>query len=1372
MASCVVTISNSSHEQPGHELKRIKAGLEVLLGVKCQFSISKAFDEIGKTNIDYNATNNNSGTPSLNKTKTSGNGQKISQVKQIQNHGKVLVLKISFETDLSSENISRAQKFVLSHLSSAPAYIVNHCCLATQREFDMVVRSASSIQSESSALLTFDRDTKEISIQGSESSVKCARTQIGKIIDSLTEHRGWSDSITPDMGVYYGQKETAQTTEVCKEDPKQNEDVLLKLISDSKCVKPAPSTEYKVTEAAVPSNLKQTLGKKVSQDKYELYLSENAYDRDSSFSSSGDELDDKEEDILLDKKYSKLVETGLKLGYSEENVKKAILKLGQGCDSNNLLSELINITKAETEPPKVTDTDQEGDTTCSSIISTDGFMSHESSRMDHEISLSPKGSLVSPDTTKPPIDPSDSNNLRHIIIDGSNVAMSHGKDSFSCRGIKIAVDWFKARGHKYITAFVPKWRKESSRPDALITDQELLNELEKDNVLVFTPARRVKGRRVVCYDDRFILKLAEETGGIVVSNDVYRDLVNERETYRQVVDQRLLMYTFVGDRFMPPEDPLGRSGPTLDNFLRKVPIDPRPRPQDCPFGKKCTYGNKCRFYHPERGFGHQKLVSEKLKEQADAKLQERANKIEQASHNDREKGRRPKQLLTRTKSLIPGALLSSRNYGELSGKSSSRSEKPKLTHSTSLNLSTSSKSSDYLDNARKKFEEAELLSATEQLSLELKPSELKSFPSEELHDLSHLKAEGMHGSRLSPADDNSQSSSPTFPSDITAWQPSPSMAQFSVISSSGVQQSGLTVDAPTATSAVSTKSRPRKASPSHLPVPKQSEPYVSGHLELAQKLSDEGSDSNFFSERTSSKSASSTPRTISPVVPPLNSSGQKRRTSKSSSKKSSTEDSAEQSKLRQQLYVQTPVSSQACFSETTNFLAGIPNLSIFNEHQSLQPMSHQTSVEPQTCANPAEENLFQHVSSVTEHHQHSSFAQSADMFRSQHSGVSHNPSNPLEQSFTIQNDRIGTEYQVNPYEHKHMPLKPQSSVPIVGGQQTYLGSQTWNVPPVGLSRQNSTSDPQLHISAGQQQSFSTSNGSNPPVGGHMVHSLSGPANPQQQSSVHAYKQIGPQPTFYSSNEQGIPNVLYQNDLYNNPYLGNRGELQSSYESSLYSHPQKFQEQQQQQQQHSFSMKQTSSLGLNQFSPLNSRVGDGRFSMQLPPSPGSLNYQQQHLLLSQCPQVPQYGGAPHSTEGFHGMQQTLLSPTTSYTGPTADFPPSFHQPPPNFLPPPPMMQHYSNPPPPPLYYSMQSPVPQGRAGYASPVSYSPVGPSVTQVPAEDLPIPTNDPRHALYGHLSTVFLETVVRKVMNRYPHLTKFDDIVNKILEYVNKGEL
>ena len=81
-----------------------------------------------------------------------------------------------------------------------------------------------------------------------------------------------------------------------------------------------------------------------------------------------------------------------------------------------------------------------------------------------------------------------------------------------------------------------------------LTDQDLLFQLEKEKVLVFTPARRIGGKRVVCYDDRYVLKLAVENNGIVVSNDNYRDLLNEKAEFKTVVEERLLMYSFVNDR--------------------------------------------------------------------------------------------------------------------------------------------------------------------------------------------------------------------------------------------------------------------------------------------------------------------------------------------------------------------------------------------------------------------------------------------------------------------------------------------------------------------------------------------------------------------------------------------------------------------------------------------------------------------------------------------------------------------------------------------------------------------------------------------------------------------------------------------------------
>lgn len=148
--------------------------------------------------------------------------------------------------------------------------------------------------------------------------------------------------------------------------------------------------------------------------------------------------------------------------------------------------------------------------------------------------------------------------------------------------------------------------------------------MEKERTLVFTPSRQVGGRRLVCYDDRYILRLAAETDGIVVSNDNYRDLVSENPEYRKIVEERILMYSFVNDRFMPPEDPLGRNGPKLDRFLRKTPVrgTAESTAPTCPYGKKCTYGNKCKYYHPERGNVPQKTICERLVEQAAHRQQE------------------------------------------------------------------------------------------------------------------------------------------------------------------------------------------------------------------------------------------------------------------------------------------------------------------------------------------------------------------------------------------------------------------------------------------------------------------------------------------------------------------------------------------------------------------------------------------------------------------------------------------------------------------------------------------------------------------------------------------------------------------------------
>ncbi|XP_061566013.1 NEDD4-binding protein 1 [Cololabis saira] len=181
--------------------------------------------------------------------------------------------------------------------------------------------------------------------------------------------------------------------------------------------------------------------------------------------------------------------------------------------------------------------------------------------------------LQTPFELKLPDKPGDPK-LRVIIIDGSNVAMSHGLGHFfSCRGIALAVQHFWDRGHRHISAMLPQWRQKS---DPKIKEQHYLTELQKLGLLSYTPSREFQGKKICSHDDRLILQVAQKTDGIIVTNNNLRDLLDVSPAWRDIIKKRLLQYTFVGDLFMVPDDPLGRSGPHLNDFLRSEHRTPDP----------------------------------------------------------------------------------------------------------------------------------------------------------------------------------------------------------------------------------------------------------------------------------------------------------------------------------------------------------------------------------------------------------------------------------------------------------------------------------------------------------------------------------------------------------------------------------------------------------------------------------------------------------------------------------------------------------------------------------------------------------------------------------------------------------------------------
>ena len=72
---------------------------------------------------------------------------------------------------------------------------------------------------------------------------------------------------------------------------------------------------------------------------------------------------------------------------------------------------------------------------------------------------------------------------------------------------------------------------------------------------------------------RYVVQNAAAKEGIIVSNDHFRDLIGEDESFKEAIENRLLQFNFVTDKdgiydtFMVPRDPKGKHGPRLEEFL-------------------------------------------------------------------------------------------------------------------------------------------------------------------------------------------------------------------------------------------------------------------------------------------------------------------------------------------------------------------------------------------------------------------------------------------------------------------------------------------------------------------------------------------------------------------------------------------------------------------------------------------------------------------------------------------------------------------------------------------------------------------------------------------------------------------------------------
>ena len=145
-----------------------------------------------------------------------------------------------------------------------------------------------------------------------------------------------------------------------------------------------------------------------------------------------------------------------------------------------------------------------------------------------------------------------------IILDASNIAMKHGGQTYSTKGIQIVMDYFTKNGHEVIS-FLPEYLFRQKDPNNPLNKKrvapdniEYLKDLLKKNLVIQSPPQD--------YDDSYCIQHAKNHNAYIVTNDLFRDYLENisdsrrRETERIWIKEKCISFTFFKDEFIPNPD--------------------------------------------------------------------------------------------------------------------------------------------------------------------------------------------------------------------------------------------------------------------------------------------------------------------------------------------------------------------------------------------------------------------------------------------------------------------------------------------------------------------------------------------------------------------------------------------------------------------------------------------------------------------------------------------------------------------------------------------------------------------------------------------------------------------------------------------------
>ncbi|XP_055590982.1 protein KHNYN-like [Uranotaenia lowii] len=151
---------------------------------------------------------------------------------------------------------------------------------------------------------------------------------------------------------------------------------------------------------------------------------------------------------------------------------------------------------------------------------------------------------------------------RTVVCDGENLAYNPVFKSFDASRISAAVSYFERLGHRTVV-LIPMEMLDR------LKSTNVLNSLYNENKLKLMESRMAETGEENTALEIELLRYAIQENAAIISERDFPNSCNADGSFMPVLRNRVIGYCFFKSTIFIPDDPYGRSGPWLNDILRK-----------------------------------------------------------------------------------------------------------------------------------------------------------------------------------------------------------------------------------------------------------------------------------------------------------------------------------------------------------------------------------------------------------------------------------------------------------------------------------------------------------------------------------------------------------------------------------------------------------------------------------------------------------------------------------------------------------------------------------------------------------------------------------------------------------------------------------